>query len=439
MLLFFLFLVTHVVAERFAVLASGSMEYWNYRHHADVCHAYHRLIQNGISKDNIILLAVGDVPYDDENPMKGTLYNHPGNKQVNVYEDCVIDYNGTAVTPELFVAVLTGNVEDAKKLSNQTAPKVLTSGDQDTVFISFFDHGATGLIAFPYESPGTGEDVLFAKDLYKTLHTMYNKKMYKEALFYMEACESGTMFQLEEPLPPSFLAMTAANDTSSYGTYCPPDDVVDGIEMNTCLGDLFSINWLEDDDAYKTGETIKEQFQVVKAETNESLVCLWGDESLADLPLSTFIGAPKGESRLSKPFKRGDSKTSVPSRDIPQYLAEWREKRAKGHEKKLLMGQQVKKLMDQRNAVRAQSAKLVNLGCNGNEECIERAQEGVKAPFPADCHPTLVRSVAECGVDVAIDVSKALANICKNKAEATETIALRLERFCSKKEIKIIA
>jgi len=40
-------------------------------------------------------------------------------------------------------------------------------------------------------------------------------------------------------------ALSAANATeSSWGTYCSPDDVVDGKSLDTCLGDLFSVNWM---------------------------------------------------------------------------------------------------------------------------------------------------------------------------------------------------
>lgn len=68
---------------------------------------------------------------------------------------------------------------------------------------------------------------------------------------YMEACESGSMF--ENGLLPDDIkiyATSAANGKeSSWGTYCPPDDKVDGKGLNTCLGDLYSVNWLENSDA----------------------------------------------------------------------------------------------------------------------------------------------------------------------------------------------
>lgn len=61
----------------------------------------------------------------------------------------------------------------------------------------------------------------------------------------MEACESGSMFDkiLSDDL--NIYAVTAADDTqSSWGTYCPPNDTINGKHINACLGDLFSVNWM---------------------------------------------------------------------------------------------------------------------------------------------------------------------------------------------------
>lgn len=60
----------------------------------------------------------------------------------------------------------------------------------------------------------------------------------------MEACESGSIFT-GFPANLNIYALTAANATeSSWGTYCPPDDYVNGTEIGSCLGDTFSVNWL---------------------------------------------------------------------------------------------------------------------------------------------------------------------------------------------------
>ena len=47
--------------------------------------------------------------------------------------------------------------------------------------------------------------------------------------------------------------VTAADaNQSSWGTYCPPDDFVNGTDINSCLGDTFSINWMQDTDGENT-------------------------------------------------------------------------------------------------------------------------------------------------------------------------------------------
>ena len=68
----------------------------------------------------------------------------------------------------------------------------------------------------------------------------------------MEACESGSMFtNLSSTI--NVYALSASNATeSSWGCYCSPDDVVDGKSVGSCLGDLFSVNWMENTDASNT-------------------------------------------------------------------------------------------------------------------------------------------------------------------------------------------
>ena len=57
-----------------------------------------------------------------------------------------------------------------------------------TLFVNFVDHGGPGIIAFP------NGPVLTVKELTQTLKTMQSKQMFKQMVFYMEACESGSMF-----------------------------------------------------------------------------------------------------------------------------------------------------------------------------------------------------------------------------------------------------
>ena len=78
---------------------------------------------------------------------------------------------------------------------------------------------------------------------------MAQKKMYGEMTFYLEACESGSMFP-KLSADSKIYALTAANATeSSWASYCSPQDTVNGKQIGSCLGDLFSTNWMENSES----------------------------------------------------------------------------------------------------------------------------------------------------------------------------------------------
>jgi len=211
-------------------------------------------------------MSYDDVAADPENPIPGKLFNKPDGE--DVYAGCNIDYKCESVTPENFLAILKG---DATKVKGGNG-KVLKSTAESKVFINFADHGAPGLIAFPNE-------YLYANDLNATITYMHQHKMYQEMVLYIEACESGSMFDGILANNINVYAVTAANpDESSWGTYCPPDDMVHGVEINSCLGDLFSVNWMEDADKNDPAkETLDTQFKRVLNETAQSHVMRYGD------------------------------------------------------------------------------------------------------------------------------------------------------------------
>lgn len=63
----------------------------------------------------------------------------------------------------------------------------------------------------------------------------------------MEACESGSIFEGLMPEDLNIYVTTASNAVeSSWGTYCPGMDPPPPPEFMTCLGDLYSVAWMED-------------------------------------------------------------------------------------------------------------------------------------------------------------------------------------------------
>ena len=120
-------------------------------------------------------------------------------------------------------------------------------------------------------------DYLYADQLLSALANA----TFAEMVFYLEACESGSMFE-DLPSNTSIYAVTAANaDESSWGCYCPPGDTINGTSLGTCLGDLFSVDWMEDidnpRDPARIKETLQAQFETLVAEVNMSHPSQFGD------------------------------------------------------------------------------------------------------------------------------------------------------------------
>jgi len=204
----------------------------------------------------IITMIADDIANDPENPFPGRVYNRKDPGAVDVYAGLKMSYTGKSVNASNFLAVLRGNATGVAGGSGE----VLRSDAKSDVFVAYFDHGASGILGMP------SGPFLYASDLNDTLNYMHEQGLYGQLTLYIEACESGSMF--EGILSPnmSIYATTASNaDESSWGWYCPPDDVVNGTELNTCLGDLYSINWMQNADAPSDSqETLEQQFQIVK-------------------------------------------------------------------------------------------------------------------------------------------------------------------------------
>merc|ERR1712031_129628 len=78
---------------------------------------------------------------------------------------------------------------------------------------------------------------------------------------------------------------------SSWGSYCGSEAVVNGKSIGSCLGDLFSVSWMEDADAEDTTkESLQDAFGIIKTATSRSEVMQWGDTTFTDDKVSEFIG-----------------------------------------------------------------------------------------------------------------------------------------------------
>ena len=270
--------------QRWALLIAGSRGWGNYRHQADVCHAYHTLRRGGVPKEQIIVMMADDIANSTHNPQKGVIINRPGGP--NVYPGVVMDYTGTQVTAKNMLRVLAG---DAEAMQGIGSGKVLATGPGDMVFVYYADHGGTLVLGTP------SGPFLRAHDLVDTLKAKAAKSGFRKMTLYVEACESGSIFSGLLPGNLSIYVTTAANQTeSSWATYCPPHSG----PLNVCLGDLYSVSWLENADVVDPRETLEAQYEAVKARTADrpkegirgSHVMQWGQLNYTDESIGDFTG-----------------------------------------------------------------------------------------------------------------------------------------------------
>ncbi|KAK1372565.1 Vacuolar-processing enzyme [Heracleum sosnowskyi] len=238
------------VGTRWAVLIAGSNGYWNYRHQADICHAYQLLRRGGVREENIVVFMYDDIAYDEENPRPGVIINSPHGS--DVYNGVPKDYTGEDVTVDNFFAAILGN----KSATTGGSGKVVDSGPNDHIFIYYSDHGGPGVLGMPTNP------YMYAGDLVDVLKKKHASGTYKSLVFYLEACESGSIF---EGLLPE--------------------------------GDLYSVAWMEDSDIHNLRtETLRQQYQQVKKRTSNdnsgwgSHVMQYGDLKLSTEELFMYMG-----------------------------------------------------------------------------------------------------------------------------------------------------
>ncbi|KAL3721243.1 hypothetical protein ACJRO7_005970 [Eucalyptus globulus] len=404
---------------QWAVLVAGSNGYYNYRHQADVCHAYQILKENGLKDENIIVFMYDDIAENEQNPTKGIIINKPNGS--DVYHGVPKDYTGDETTAANLYAVLLGN----KTALSGGSGKVLSSGPNDHVFFYYTDHGSPGLVAMPVG------DYIYANDLMNVLKQMYKAKKYMNMVIYIEACEAGSMLQGLLPKEMGIFATTASNaKESSYGYYCPGDD--DSSEYDTCLGDLYSIAWMEDSDAHDLGkETLQEQYLVVKKRTNLSHVMQYGNTVLSKAFLSTYMGqSSKKVSSVPLHELSSSNSLAVPQRDADLVFFQRQVQKApKGSSESA----EAQKRLDEQIARRSHADRSINQIVNqlfGDSSAASMLTDVRPEDQPVvddwDCLKTFVRTYEQyCGrlTEYGMQYTRAMANMCnagvdKNGMEA---------------------
>ncbi|KAM0880579.1 hypothetical protein ACQ4PT_033478 [Festuca glaucescens] len=327
---------------RWAVLVAGSSGYENYRHQADVCHAYQILKRGGLKEENIVVFMYDDIAQNPQNPRLGVIINHPKGKDV---------YAGV--------------------------PKVI----------------------------------------------------------YVEACESGSMFEGIMPQDLNIYVSTAANAVeSSWGTYCPGWNPPPPHEYLTCLGDVYSVSWMEDSETHNLKkEAIKDQYEAVKKRTSSSNnltgshVMEYGDKTFKDEKLFLYQGFDPANvnntNRLPLPSLEG----AINQRDA-DILFMWKryEQLDGGSEEKLRVLKKIKETVAHRKHLDSSInfiGKLV-FGFEKGPSVLEAPRSsGQPVVHDWDCLKRMVRVFeSHCGslTQYGMKHMRAFANLCNNGVSEAE-------------------
>ncbi|KAK1430551.1 hypothetical protein QVD17_13371 [Tagetes erecta] len=409
-----------------AVLVAGSNEYYNYRHQADVCHAYQILKKGGLKEENIVVFMYDDIANHPNNPRPGVIINNP--KGPDVYAGVPKDYTGKSVTASNFYAVLLGNATAIKGGSG----KVIASKPNDRIFVYYTDHGGPGVLAMPLPP------YIYANDFIQVLKTKHEMGTYDEMVIYLEACESGSIFEGLLPENLNIYVTTASNaHESSFATYCPAMVPPPPLGFHTCLGDLYSISWMEDSDTHDLRlETLKKQYLKVKKRTinnhteEGSHVKQYGAKRISSKTVSMFQGYATNVS--ADQLQTSQSMGVINQRDADLYSM-WQ-----NYKRSTLETQQKEELLKKIKDITAHRAHLDN-----SVEMIKRylvgSRHGPTRPKGSalvddwDCLKSMVRTFeTHCGAltQYGLKHTRTFANVC-NKGVTKKALDEAAKKSCS--------
>ncbi|KAK7311411.1 hypothetical protein RJT34_09543 [Clitoria ternatea] len=393
----------NVEGTRWAVLVAGSKDYYNYRHQADVCHAYQILRKGGLKDENIIVFMYDDIAYNESNPHPGVIINNPHGR--DVYKGVPKDYVGEEINVENFLAVLLAN----KSALTGGSGKVLDTGPNDHIFIYYTDHGGAGVLGMP------SKPYLFASELNDALKKKHASGTYKSIVFYVDACEAGSMFRGLLPEDYNIYVMAASDvGEGSWSTYCPFQDPSLPPEYDVCLGDLYSIAWMEDCDV---------QCEVVRERTIQALllggthVVEFGDIGLSNHSLFEYMGTDPANDNRTFVGKKSLLPLSQRDADLIHFWEKFR-RATKGSPRKAEAEKQLREVMSHRMHIDS-SVKHIGKLLFG----VEKGQKMLNSVRPAglpivddwDCLKTMVRTFeTHCGSlsQYGMKHMRSFANLC---------------------------
>ena len=406
--LFVLAVLSVALADRHAIIIAPRYYWDDYGVQSESCRMYKDLVAGGVNPDNIILMSTEKISNHKQNPFPGELFtdDSPDAPGKDYSKGCVehIDYEYDSMTGDVMLAIMRGDVEELKKLTGKENPRVLHSTSEDNIMLYFTSHGGPGEIL-------VGNTYVKEKDLISTIQYMHDNKMYKNFLFLMEACYSGSMF-VNLPKGLNVYAITAADKShSSYESHCPPNDVVDGKSIGTCLSCYWdnAMEWfMEGGSSHTLPELYYHTYQKVGEHSTQN-VSQFGDiDEMWDMTIADFMGEiPANRFNSVK-----ESKDMVAKSDVPRHLAMWRAIRADKNELKSALAAYEKIVMEEAK----REVEVMRLGVSlMNEKAADSALKTPSESYSVECIRELSHSLVEkCGHSYPLNekTMNMLKNIC---------------------------
>ena len=406
--LFLVALLSIAAADKWALFVSGNSGWYNYCISSTICRGYDLLYDAGIAEDHIVYMGFNNVWDYEYNPFPGQIFTDISEGSGHDYAaQCKphLDYPDDMVSAELFMATLRGDKAEVTKLTGVENPKVIESTSEDTIFVYYMDHGAVGFCE-------VGDSELEEEVLMETINTMYEKKQYKEMVFYFEACHSGSMF-VNLKKGKNVYAFTGSDaEHSAWMCNCPPYDTVNGQEMGTCLSAFYDNYWMQEVTDNGAELTNNQMFKIVHDKTekkSDQNVSQFGDiDTIGETPLKEYIGdyKPVTSNRDSL------CTDGVKYEDVPSHLAKWAAIRSTGNNKM----EELKNVIYD-DALKEVAIMRVAREAFKDDKKADAAKIARPASYDFECVKQLgLKLVAKCGYKLPMrdEHVTVLENICAN-------------------------
>ena len=396
-------------AERHAIIIAPRANWPDYGVQSESCRMYKDLVAGGVKPENIVLMSTKEVSEMAPNPYPGELFtdDSPSAPGKDYAHGCVeyIDYEENDMSAKVMLAIMRADVDALKELTGKENPKVLHSTADDDIMLYFTSHGGPGRIL-------VGSTTVSDKELMETIQYMHDHKMYKNFLFLMEACYSGSMF-LDLPKDLNVYAITAADDDhSSYESHCPPNDVIDGKSLGTCLSCYWdnSMEWFMEGGADHTLDELFKHTHEAVAKSSSQNVSHFGDiEGMGKMTLRQFMGDLPAK-RLRSMAE--DKSEKISKSEVPKHLAMWRAIRADKSE----LAEAMKQYEEEVFKMAKKEVEVMRLGrAVMSEKAAEKAMKMPAGEYSIDCVKELTLSLMnKCGHTLPFSESamNMLRNIC---------------------------